>query len=145
MSKQKEEDVRRCSATNIAGEPCGAPASMVNDEGLCPAHRPGAKDHLAAIGHKGAEATRKKFHKGKGLDPGELGPLETPQDAARWLEAVGRTVSTGRLTHHQGRTIAATVREWLRAWDSGQVAEDLDKLRQQVAELKGKRKLERVK
>lgn len=81
----------------------------------------------------------------RGLSSGELGPLESPQDAARWLEVVGRAASTGKLTHQQGRTIATTVREWLRAWDSGQVAEELERLRQQVTELKGKRKLEQVK
>lgn len=52
-----------------------------------------------------------------------------------WLEAVGRGVATGRLTHNQGRTIAGVVREWLRAREAGEVAERIEAMEEKVAAL----------
>jgi polyhydroxyalkanoate synthesis regulator phasin len=76
----------------------------------------------------------------RGLAAGELGDLETHQDAERWLQLVGEEVATGRLGHQEGRTIVSAVREWVKAHTDGALAQELEKLRDQLEEVK-KRKL----
>ena len=73
---------------------------------------------------------------GKGLDPSELPPLRSPQDAERWAEIVGRAVSEKRLTHSEGRAIASLLREFLKAHSEGKVAGRVEKLRAQVEALR---------
>ena len=57
---------------------------------------------------------------------------DAPQDVEEWLEVIGRAVATGRLSHHQGRTIATTVREWLKAHEAGKVREQVERLEKQL-------------
>jgi hypothetical protein len=86
-----------CREKNARGEPCRAPASLVDPvSGFCPAHGPGAKERLSEQGKVGAQVTKQVRRKGKGLRPGELGPLRTPEDAKRWLRIIGRAVAEGR-------------------------------------------------
>lgn len=127
-------DNRRCQATNASGEPCGAPPSMVDPEkGLCPAHQKGGRERLSAAGRKGAEAVQRRL-RGDGLQEEDLPPLESPQAAERWLEAVGRAVATGSLGHNEGRTVVRAVREFLRAHEAGKVSEQLQRLMDALSE-----------
>lgn len=127
---------RTCSATKDDGTPCGAPPELVDpDTGLCPSHAPDAAERLSKQGKKGAAATAKKL-RGEGLDPDDLPPLDSPQAAERWLEAVGRAVATGELSHNAGKAVARLVREFLRARDAGAVTEEIEELREVVAEIR---------
>ena len=136
----------RCRAKNARGEPCRAPTSLVDPlSGFCPAHGPGAKERLSEQGKVGAEVTKQVRRKGKGLRPGELGPLRTPQDAERWFRIVGQAVAEGRLRSRDGDGTTRAVREWLRAYEVGAVTDRLEELRTHVEELKNEKKLRRVK
>ncbi len=136
----------RCREKNARGEPCRAPASLVDPvSGFCPAHGPGAKERLSEQGKVGAQVTKQVRRKGKGLRPGELGPLRTPEDAKRWLRIIGRAVAEGRLRSRDGDATTRAVREWLRAYDAGVVTDRVEELRAEMAKLKGERKLKRVK
>ena len=136
----------RCREKNARGEPCRAPASLVDPvSGFCPAHGPGAKERLSEQGKVGAQVTKQVRRKGKGLRPGELGPLRTPEDAKRWLRIIGRAVAEGRLRSRDGDATTRAVREWLRAYEAGAVTDRLEELRTHVEELKNEKKLRRVK
>ncbi len=136
----------RCREKNARGEPCGAPESLVDPlSGFCPAHGPGARARLSEHGKVGAEVTKQVRRKGKGLRPGELGSLRTPKDAERWLRIVGQAVAEGRLRSRDGDATTRAVREWLRAWEAGAVADRLEELKGEIAKLKGEKKLRRVK
>lgn len=127
---------RSCSHTYEDGRPCDAPSNFVDPEtGYCPAHGPNASERMAEQGRKGAETTAKKL-RGEGLDPDDLPPLDSPQAAERWLEAVGRAVATGELSHNAGKAVARLVREFLRAREAGTVAEEIEELRDKVAALR---------
>ncbi len=93
----------------------------------------------------GAEVTKQVRRKGKGLRPGELGPLRTPKDAERWLRIVGQAVAEGRLRSRDGDATTRAVREWLRAYDAGTVTDRVEELKAEMAKLKGDRRLKRVK
>ncbi len=135
----------RCRSRNANGERCGAPETVVDESGYCPAHRPGGRDAMAERGRIGAEVSKQVRRKGKGLRPGELGPLRNPGDAKRWLRIIGRAVAEGRLRSRDGDAATRAVREWLRAYDVSTVADRLEELQATVAELKGEKKLRRVK
>ena len=70
---------------------------------------------MAERGRIGAEVSKQVRRKGKGLRPGELGPLRSPQDAERWLRIVGRAVAEGRLRNRDADATTRAVKEWLRA------------------------------
>ena len=88
----------RCRAKNAEGKPCRAPEGMVDPiTRYCPAHRPGATERLREAGKTGAEVSTRLKQKATGLSSDELPPLDSPQAAATWLEAIGRAVACGRL------------------------------------------------
>lgn len=127
----------RCRATNARGEPCGAPARLVDAETrLCASHDPECRERMREAARRGGEATARRLTR-PGLDPEELPPLETPQDAARRLDLIARAVGTGRLGHAEGRSMTSAVREWLRAFEAGDVAERMEELRAQLDAIKG--------
>ncbi len=129
----------RCGATRAGGEPCGAPPQLIGADGFCPAHRPGAKERLSEAGRKGAEATARKWRGRGGLEPGELPDLGTPQDAQAALDIVAHAAAEGRLPQRQADATTRAVREWLRAWEAGAVAEQVAQLQRKVAALGGEK------
>ncbi len=129
------ERERRCAGTNTSGEPCGAHASFVGPDGWCPAHAPGGRQRLREAGQRGAEASA-RARRAQGLDPDELPELRAPKDAQRLLELVARAVAEGRLGHRQGDAVTRTVRAWLVAHEQGEVRERMERLREQVDELR---------
>ncbi len=136
----------RCREKNARGEPCRAPASLVDPvSGFCPAHGPGAKERLSEQGKVGTQVTKQVRRKGKGLRPGELGPLRTPEDAKRWLRIIGRAVAEGRLRSRDGDATTRAVREWLRAHEAGVVTDRVEELKAEMAKLKGDSRLKRAK
>ncbi len=130
---------RACAGTNAAGRPCRSP--VVGSDGFCPAHRPGGSSEMRRRALKGAIASRRA----KGLAPDELPALDSPQAAERWLEEVGRAVSTGRLGHQEGRAIVGAVQQWLKAHEAGHVAERLEELAGRLDELRGGGSVRRLK
>jgi hypothetical protein len=100
---------------------------------------------LSEQGKVGAQVTKQVRRKGKGLRPGELGPLRTPEDAKRWLRIIGRAVAEGRLRSRDGDATTRAIRAWLQAHDAGVVTDRVEELRAEMAKLKGDRKLKRVK
>ena len=90
---------------------------------------------MAERGRIGAEVSKQVRRKGKGLRPGELGPLRSPDDAKRWLRIIGGAVAEGRLRSRDGDTTTRAVREWLRAYEAGTVTEQVHELRRKVAAL----------
>lgn len=124
-----------CSATKENGEPCGAPPSFVDPKtGLCWTHSEEGREAAREAARKGGQATARKLRKG-GLHDDDLPPLDSPQAAETWLEKVGRSVATGRLTHNEGRTIARLVREWLRAREAGEVADWMEAMEDKLSAL----------
>lgn len=95
---------------------------------------------MAQLGQKGGKRTADLLSR-KGLDPGELGPLETPEDARRWLETVGEAVASGRLSDKDGRTVTQAVQVFLRAYDVGQLLERVKELEGRLQELKKVRRV----
>ncbi len=135
----------RCKATRTDGKACRAPERMLDARGLCPAHRPGARERLSEAGRKGAEATARKLRRAHGLEPGELPELRTPHDAQKALNIVAHAAAEGRLPQRQADATTRALREWLRAHEAGVVTDRVEELRAEIAKLKGERKLRRVK
>ena len=74
-----------------------------------PVHGPGAKERLQAPrGGREPQATAMKL-RGAGLDPRDLPPLRTHDDAKAWIELIGRAVATRRLPHNEARTAIQAV------------------------------------
>lgn len=132
---------RSCRGKNAHGEPCGAHPHLVDQAtGWCPAHAPGGREEMRRRALKGAKATREAW-KRPGLSEGELGALETLQDAQRWLRVIGSAVATGRLDKGDAQAATRAVEVWIRASDSlteGEIAALHEKLEAVVAGKKPK-------
>src|SRR5207244_9618183 len=112
-------DERRCLGVNQDGTPCGTGSELIMPSGYCFAHDPHrALDRKTAsvLGGIKSGATKRK-----GLDPDQLGALETAADAKRWTVLVARSVATGALSAEQGRTVLAAVTEWRKAYEAGEL------------------------
>ena len=79
-------------------------------------------------GRRGAEATRKRWAS-QSLSADELGPLESPADAARWLSQVALAVATGRLGASEASVIQRCVTTWLNSREMWAPPEELPALR----------------
>lgn len=109
---------RSCNGLNAKGEPCGAAASLVDqDTGFCPAHGPGGREEMRRRAKLGAQATKNAW-KRPGLREDELGDLETLADAQRWLRVIGAAVASGRLDKGDAQAATRAVEVWIRAGDS---------------------------
>lgn len=124
-----------CRATKADGSACGAPPRVVDpDTGLCPAHGPDASQRMSAIGRKGAEASAQRFRRG-GLDPDDLPPLETHEDAKRWLELLARGVATSDIDRDIAAETPRLVKGWMRAYDAETLDEWKDDIEDTIAAL----------
>jgi hypothetical protein len=95
---------------------------------------------MADIGRKGALSTARRL-RGGGLSDGELGPLDYPRDAERWLRIVGEATATGRLPNRDGQTVVRAVEAWLKAHGEAVVAKDVAELREALDALRKRGKL----
>ncbi len=125
-----------CRGTKADGTPCNAPPSLVKEDGYCSAHGPGAATRMADRGRKGAA---RKWRGRGGLEPGELPELNTPHDAQAALDIVAHAAAEGRLPQRQADATTRAVREWLRAWEAGALAEQVAQLQRKVAALGGEK------
>lgn len=132
MSKKEKQ---RCIANNSKGERCKVVGQLVNDEGFCPAHKPGGREEMIRRARKGGAVTAENF-KRDGVREHELGPLDTLEDAQRWLQILGGAVAAGRITAKDASTAVNAIRVWITAEGERLTAEVVDELRGEVAELR---------
>jgi hypothetical protein len=121
----REEAPAGCRGLNVDGSPCTCPTALVRASGFCFAHDPALEQQRAVARLRGGTALARKHALRRGLDPDELGPLATPEDAQRWAETIGRAVLTNRVTASQASAARGVLSEW-RA--SQQRSEDRDAL-----------------
>src|SRR5690349_16856708 len=114
---------RRCAGRTADGSPCAVPSELLvqRADGVswCSSHDPSpvAREARKLASLRGGESTRAKHRQRAVLDPGELGPLESPEDATRWARTIGEAVATGRLSASAGQTVTRVLAEWTRARD----------------------------
>jgi hypothetical protein len=126
---------RPCRGRTKAGKPCKSP--FVNADGFCPAHGPDGAQRMRARGRRGAQTTKLRYS-GAGLPRDRLGTLETIQDAQRWLRLIAEAVGARELSHSEGSAMTTAVRAWISSEDTRLRAEDLQELREQLAEIRRK-------
>ena len=125
----------KCQGQKADGTACGALPHLLDENSLCPAHRPGARETMAERGRLGGLATKRKAAS-PGLDPNELPSLQTHQDAQAWLEIIGRAVATGRLSDRQAQAAIRAVSEWVKAEGERATAEVVNELRFEIDRVK---------
>ncbi len=102
----------RCKHTKDDGTRCQAPEEFVDRQtGFCRNHGPGASERMSEQGRKGAKVTAKRL-KAPAL---ELGPLESHEDAKRWLQIIGRAVLSREVTDRSAQAAIRSVEAWLKA------------------------------
>jgi hypothetical protein len=121
--------MRKRKGKKADGAPCEVPPSWVGDSGYCISHDPARRDELRQAGQKGGRIGGRAAKPKKGLHPGELGPLETPEDARRWLEIAGSAVAEGRLTSRDGHVAVRACEAFLKAFDAGALQDEVKELR----------------
>jgi len=122
-----------CAGVRAAdGEACESP--FVGEDGFCDAHSPtrGGREEMQRRGLMGALASRKPG----GLDPDEIGKLETHADVRRRLDLICRAVLVGRLRDGQAQAAIRACEAWIRARGEEVTMEVVGDLRRQVEDLK---------
>lgn len=125
------DDQQTCRGTRNDGEPCRQ-TEMLNDEGLCPAHRPGAQERLREAGRRGGEATASRRRGEDTLDPDALGELDSYSDAKRWLGIIARSVLSGAIDRERADPAVRAIRQWLEAHRSRVEEEKLEELERRL-------------
>jgi len=103
--------------------------------GFCLSHDPQRRETLQNAAQQGGKAMARRLRTQR-LDDEDLPPLDCPHAAAAWLEIIGRSVATGRLSNRDADAVTRAVREWLKAHDAGEVADQVEGLKTQLAEIK---------
>ena len=118
-----------CRHVKKDGTPCRVRPSLVRPSGWCWFHDPANKEGRREARQRGGR--RRK----KGIDPEDLGPLCTPQDAERWCVVAARAVAIGQITPAAGNTIRGLVGQFLEAQEKGWVRARLEELTARVERL----------
>lgn len=121
-----------CRGEKADGTACGALPHLLDEDGLCPAHRPGGREAMAERGRRGGLANKRNA----GLSPSELPTLTCHADAQGWLETIGRAVATGRLSDRQAQAAIRAVAEWVKAEGERVTVEVVDELRDEIDRVK---------
>lgn len=116
---------RKCKARNAKGEPCRMPGQLVKDNGYCNAHDPELAKERSERGSRGGQARSRNF----GIKDWELPTLDSPQAATIWLDRVGRAVAIGAIDHKDATACVRAVDTFLRAFERGQVTDEIQKIR----------------
>lgn len=114
---ERPQDLRRCAGVNVDGTPCTVPPELVMGSGYCFVHDPDRQQEVAAARARGAMSAARKLR--RGLDEGELGPLESPADAQRWSRVTAAAVASGRITAQQGQSVARLLDQWNKSAEKG--------------------------
>ena len=132
----ERHEMTQCIGTKADGTPCGAPASLVDDQTkLCRSHDPAKRDAIKAAARRGGQATARR-NRSTGLEEHELPPLNSPEVAEIWLERIARAVSTGRMPHQDARAATSALEQGLKAHEVGKMADRLEALRAQLEQVK---------
>ncbi len=129
-----------CKASKRDGSACKSPPALIDEvTGYCRSHDPdlaAQRERDAKLGgvRKAKNAARRKAE--LGIDPNALPPLRTPHDAETWLERISLSVAVGGMPHTQARVAVAGIQQWLKAYEVGRQADQIVKLKAQIAELK---------
>lgn len=107
--------VLRCGGVTADGEPCSAPPELVLPSGFCYSHDATREQERLYARQRGGLATATRHRRQAGLDPGELGPLESEADVKRRQGIVSEAVATGRLTPTAASAIIRSDQLWLAA------------------------------
>ena len=125
-----------CQARNKDGSRCKAPPRLVDPiTGFCISHDPERRQAVKDAAQKGGKVMARRL-RAPLLDDDDLPPLDSPHAAASWLEIIGRSVATGRLSNRDGDAVTRAVREWLKAHDAGEVSDQVNTLRSQLQEVR---------
>lgn len=133
----------RCAGTNAEGQACSVPPALLTEDAVgrfwCSAHDPDpvAVERRKLASLRGGESTRARHRRRAVLDPGELGPLRTPDDAARWSETIARAVAEGRLAAGAAQATTRALSEWVRARDLHVRETRLVALEQEIERMRG--------
>ena len=127
--------VSECKGQKADGTACGVLPHLLDENSLCPSHRPGGREAMAERGRKGGLATKRK-NANPGLDPDELPVLRSHQDAKAFLEVIARAVATGRLPDRQANSAVRAISEWIKAEAERTTAEVVGHLRDEIDRLK---------
>lgn len=128
---------RRCPGKTREGEACKAPPHLLLGDGWCYSHSPdpAVKADREAARTRGGDTTARRYNGTKGLNENDLGPLESPGDAARWTREVALAVAVGRLTASQGQSITRAIQLFLKAHEAGETTARLADLEAKVREI----------
>lgn len=102
---------QRCKALNRDGDPCAS--ILVDEHGLCAAHREGGAERLRDAARAGGEATAAKFAAER-LTAADLREINTIDDAMAAQIDIRNWVALGRLTHHAGNAMTKAVEVWMK-------------------------------
>jgi hypothetical protein len=108
---------------------------MILESGYCFSHDPGAATERTAARTLGGVRTASR--KRRGLDPSELPPLESLEDAERWSAVIAKNVATGALSSAQARAVMHALSLFLKAREAVAFS---DRLKTLEALVKGRRR-----
>lgn len=123
MATDDERETRRCPGTTVAGEACRVPSEMLLASGWCLLHDPTRATERSANATAGGNKTAKRMR--RGLDPDELGKLETPSDVQRITARLALALASGELPAPAGRAALVAVQQWLRAYEAEQADREI--------------------
>jgi len=131
------DSARQCAGTNADGSPCRAPAELLLESGYCWTHDPDVPEAEKIAAKRNGGATM-RLKARRGLDPEELGELQTPEDALRWAFVIARAGATGRLSAGAVTAVRGALSVWVAARDLHIKETELTKLAATVKRLEGK-------
>lgn len=127
-------------------EECGNPGAS-RDDGLCTACRlveegeiETREEYFKELGSRGGQANAADT----GLHPADLGPLETVEDVKRWLKLTAQAAACETLDPKAANSVVRALKQWREAHGEAELEEELEELREQVAELMEYRDRKRV-
>jgi len=81
---------------------------------------------------------RTASRKRKGLNPADLPPLETLEDAQKWSAVIAKAVATGELSSGQARAVQIALTTWMRAHDMIKLRTRLERMEKLLQQKRGR-------
>lgn len=125
---------KRCRFIKPSGDRCGCTFGLSKD-GFCFNHDPVRRTKSKAAKSRGGQTSAAR-HGHPVLTKEDLGALDSPQDALRWLEVIGRAVILGRIGDKAAQAGCRAVEAWLRANADKETQEQIEQLRADITALK---------
>lgn len=122
---------RRCKGIKADGTRCKS-TFVANGAEFCPAHGPGGKERMSAMGKVGGKAKNLR------RQSGELPDLKTAEDAQKWLQHAARLVLKGDMDAKEANALRALVKEWREANADDITQKKIAKIERRIASFKDK-------